>query len=182
MRIVYHTSNNTFQEGEKLVSVPSKALFTILSVPQAFRLNHPTLSVHGVLASYLAFDDEAASTYEPWRATWPSSKDLQESMPIHWPRKCHDALAPGVKSVLLEEQATRFDKDWNFVASAFPEAQKSLYLYHWLIVNTRSFYFELSDRISCDSVNDRMVLCPFADYFNHSDQGVSQKEIFLRSS
>ena len=160
--------------------MPTEALFTIHSVPQAFRLNHPTLSVHGVLASYLALDHEAASKYEPWRATWPSSKDLQESMPINWPRNCHDALAPGVKSVLLDEQATRFNKDWDIVASAFPEAQKSRYLYYWLIVNTRSFYFELSDRISSVSVNDRMVLCPFADYFNHSDQGVSQKEVSLR--
>ena len=55
----------------------------------------------------------------------------------------------------------------------FPDGTLPQYTYFWLIVNTRSFYFEIP---GCDVVqkyDDRMVFCPFADYFNHNDHGVS---------
>ena len=40
-----------------------------------------------------------------------------------------------------------------------------------MIVNTRSFYYEdMKNRKAVDP-EDCMALCPFADYFNHSDRG-----------
>lgn len=161
------------QKDEELVRVPIEALLTANSVPKDFHNRHPSISVHGILASYLAFGGMSAHEYDPWRATWPSIKDFEESMPIHWPQHCQDALPYDAKSVLLENQTKKFEKDWKIVVEAFPQGKRSAYLYYWLIVNTRSFYFEAADLIPSSSADDRMVLCPIVDYFNHNDEGVS---------
>ena len=73
---------------------------------------------------------------------------------------------------LLNQQARKFGADWNIVSRIFPDKFWEDYAYYWLIVNTRSFYFELPD-ITNTPQADRMVMCPFVDYFNHNGQGVS---------
>lgn len=49
------------------------------------------MSVHGLLASYVAFDDafiSKAGKHAAWRATWPSIEDFKASMPLFWPERC----------------------------------------------------------------------------------------------
>lgn len=50
-------------------------------------------------------------------------------------------------------------------------------MYYWLLVNTRTFYHERPGMKKAKTAReDRMALCPFADYFNHADadEGVGQ--------
>ena len=74
---------------------------------------------------------------------------------------------------LLRRQETKLQKDWEIVSREFPHSAFSDYVHNWLIVNTRSFYYEFPDAKNPPSFNDRMVLCPFVDCFNHQDHGVS---------
>ena len=73
---------------------------------------------------------------------------------------------------LLQKQEERLTKDWNVVSRVFPNASYEKYTYNWLIVNTRSFYYDLLELKRSVPREDRMVLCPFVDYFNHADHGV----------
>lgn len=68
---------------------------------------------------------------------------------------------------------------------------QELFTYYWLIVNTRTFYWDYST-ISTKRKgkpgkklvgDDCMTLCPFADYFNHADGGVSghASSVFIHS-
>lgn len=73
---------------------------------------------------------------------------------------------------LLEEQEKRLRIAWNTVVAAFPNTDWETFSYHWLIVNTRSFYFLMPGQEPPEDRNDAMALLPFADYFNHSDLSV----------
>jgi len=60
-----------------------------------------------------------------------------------------------------------------------------IYRYAWMLVNSRSFYWDYpaaqperkqsrgKQKPKSLPVNDCMTLCPFMDYFNHSNGGVS---------
>lgn len=81
---------------------------------------------------------------------------------------------------LLRHQRSKFDRDWLALDGRIPEASKNLYEYYWLIVNTRCFYWtyfkkakEAAKKGKTLSRDDCMALCPFADYLNHADEGVS---------
>ena len=82
-----------------------------------------------------------------------------------------EAMSPG----LLKKQETKFDRDFATVQRLFPNIDVDLYEYCWLIVNTRSFYYELPGLKEKRSKEDCLVLCPFADLFNHADGGVSNE-------
>ena len=73
----------------------------------------------------------------------------------------------------MYRQERKLKADWDIVSRVFPKETLSAYTYFWLIVNTRSFYFEVSGEKVAEDHDDRMVLCPFIDYFNHNDHGVS---------
>lgn len=79
------------------------------------------------------------------------------------------ALATGASR--LEKQRRKIDKDWTR-AKALCEGRLEYndYLYHWLIVNTRSFFFDLTED-EWAGRDDKMALCPFVDYFNHAASG-----------
>ena len=160
-------------------------------MPKSFRQQHEGITVHGLLASYLAFCDHSTETYELWKATWPTKQDLKQSMPVMWPRFFRSApkFPPAVagkwghdsmlhqsvfgENCMLARQELKLSKDWAVVSQIFPTAVFADYQYYWLIVNSRSFYYELPG-IDVPSPNDRMVLCPFVDFFNHRDHGVSE--------
>lgn len=74
---------------------------------------------------------------------------------------------------LLYRQEQKLKADWESVSKVFPDQALPEYTYYWLVVNTRSFYFDILEGEVPKSHDDRMVLCPFVDYFNHSDHGVS---------
>lgn len=83
--------------------------------------------------------------------------------------KFRDQMCEG----LLDAQEKKFQKDFDTVRNVFPSRARDTYLYYWLVVNTRSFYFELPGAKATKPKEDHMVLCPFADFFNHADHGVS---------
>ncbi|GKZ36961.1 hypothetical protein AbraIFM66950_008227 [Aspergillus brasiliensis] len=76
---------------------------------------------------------------------------------------------------LLKAQETRLRKAWDIVVRVFPETDKELFTYHWVIVNTRSFFYLLPGAEMPEDRNDAMALVPFADYFNHSDVACNVK-------
>lgn len=196
-----------YQAGEELVRVPASALLTIESISPEFRDLHSCkgLTVHGLLASFLAFGADQMLPYAPWKATWPSLADFQGSMPILWPLELRESLLcrrrdgtstanffplpPAIGSrwatsttgagqppnpSLLWKQGKRLERDWAIVSKILPESAHKRYAAYatmWLLVNTRSFYYELPDAKIQPAREDRMVLCPFVDYFNHADQG-----------
>lgn len=67
------------------MKVPFSALLTVDSVPTSFKCRHDGITVHGLLASFLAFgSSEELDRYRLWMATWPSPGDFEESTPIMW--------------------------------------------------------------------------------------------------
>lgn len=192
-----------------LVEVPASVLLTIDTIPEVFKNSHKGITVHGLLASFLAFGGPDTSRYSVWKNSWPSMQDFQESMPILWPsfmREPHDddgsqhytigrrknqalMLPPAIagrwaddrmrefweirNKAPMYQQEKKLKADWDVVSKVFPGQTLPEYTYYWLIVNTRSFYFEVTGREAVQNHDDRMVLCPFVDYFNHNDHGVS---------
>ncbi len=76
---------------------------------------------------------------------------------------------------MLLKQKRTCEKDYRAVSKAFPQVVRDEYLYYWLAINTRSFYYVRPGSTQTGVIisNDCMALCPFIDYFNHSDSGVS---------
>lgn len=76
-----------------MVYVPSAALLTVDS-PIVRRLKLPhSCTVHGRLAAALtAIFKTPNSELEPWRATWPSVRDFQQSMPLLWDDQLREIL------------------------------------------------------------------------------------------
>ena len=172
------------QGGEHLISVPVSALFSIESIPRGFRSLHTGISVQGILASFLAsgFADHHHDILV-WREMWPSMNEFRQTMPLLWPRilthsstRDSDGLpaAIGIESSrLLDKQSRKLRKDWDVVKKVVPNVDYDKYVYNWLVVNTRSFYYEPPNERKPKSRDDCMALCPLADCFNHADEGVS---------
>ena len=148
------------------------------------------------------------SRYSAWCATWPSIGDFQKSMPLLWPQdlrtwrhvrsdnisRGYYPITPAIGGLwasistwsnqgpdakgLLQLQEEKLKKDWDAVLQVYCDADQESYTYNWLVVNTRSFYYELPRLKEPRARADRMALCPFIDYFNHADQGVS----YIRST
>ncbi|KAF7717287.1 Uncharacterized protein PECH_007566 [Penicillium ucsense] len=70
---------------------------------------------------------------------------------------------------LLPAQQIRLRKAWADVTAAVPEIDWKSFSYHWLILNTRSFYWVAAGEEPPEDRNDAMAMLPFADYFNHAD-------------
>ena len=77
-----------------LCHVPASVLLTINTIPDDFKTLHQGITVHGLLASFLAFGVPDPSFYSPWKNSWPSMKDFEESMPILWPNSVREPLKP----------------------------------------------------------------------------------------
>ncbi|KAF9892501.1 hypothetical protein FE257_001610 [Aspergillus nanangensis] len=69
---------------------------------------------------------------------------------------------------LLAEQEKRLMTAWDYVVAAFPDTDWETFVYHWLVVNSRSFYYVPPGTEEGDW-NDAVSLVPWADYFNHAD-------------
>lgn len=190
------------QEGEAIVTVPLLAMLTIERVPATFSSKFPEgTPVHAILAAFLSNGDpEDLKAYELWRKTWPTRQDFEDSMPILWPQSLRGLSTPSSTGSflppsisgrwntiakrkseieyesshqnLLPEQEKRFQQAWDSVVAVLPDADRESFSYHWLIVNTRSFYYLMPDEEAPEDRNDAMALLPFADYFNHSDVSV----------
>jgi hypothetical protein len=151
-----------------LLSVPRGALRTAQTVPKAISRKLGKISVHGLLAVDLSFD--LSPIRAPWRAVLPTIDEVFEGMPYTWEPDLQMLLPPTAKA-LLENQQRKFSKDWSIASTAFPQLDQKRYLYNWLIVNTRTFYWTIPGIKKVPPPDDCMALNPFADYFNHADQG-----------
>ncbi|KAI9849191.1 MAG: hypothetical protein M1838_000268 [Thelocarpon superellum] len=159
--------------GECLLMVPTPALVTAASIPAHVSGPIGPMSVHGLLAATLTLDGAHPGTRRAeWRHVWPRRSDLDASMPVWWPAPAQDLLPPAAKA-LLRAQQQKLAHDLDAVVHAFPEMSRADYAYHWLIVNTRSFYYHPPGNGTTLDAADCMALCPLADHFNHAARGCS---------
>lgn len=148
---------------------------------KAFKLPD-NVTVHGKLAASLAlwYSDPSHDEYALWQAVWPTEEDFRSTMPIYYNKELQ-ALLPRAAEILLANQRTKLDKDWADLSPHLPSTSKELFTYTWLIVNTRTFYWNYPDlpnshprlpkRKNKLTGDDCYAMCPFMDYFNHSDVG-----------
>ncbi|KAK8061263.1 Ribosomal lysine N-methyltransferase s.t1.c11 [Apiospora phragmitis] len=172
-------ATRSIQPDEILLEVPARCLRSIETVPKSLsrRLPHD-ISVHGLLAADLALD--ASDTYAAWNAVCPTPADFA-SMPLHWPPALQELL-PGPARALLARQRAKVERDWAAASKLFLSPPlplpplyhltpivtwKQKFVHAWLLVNTRTFYHE-SPRLRRRAKEDRMVLQPVADLFNHA--------------
>ncbi|RKF53562.1 SET domain-containing protein 4 [Erysiphe neolycopersici] len=165
------------------------------------------ISVHGLLAmDHILLNSQAITTitttvaaaactlakstnngydndnYKPWHDVLPKFSEFQESMSICWPSSLQELLPPMSKA-LLQKQQKKLQKDWNIASKAWSSLTYNNYLYAWLLINTRTFYFIPPSKYRSGSIqsnnatggrcsilhrDDCMALNPFSDYFNHS--------------
>ena len=140
-----------------------------MTVPKSISKSLKNISVNGLLAADFALD--VSPLHAPWRAVLPTKTDFQESMPIFWDLSLQSLLPQGAFSI-LQKQKEKITSDFAIVSSAFPDISYSQYLYTWLLVSTRTFFFT-SPRIKRKPLirDDCLALIPLADLFNHSDVG-----------
>ncbi|KAK1758539.1 ribosomal lysine N-methyltransferase set11 [Echria macrotheca] len=163
-----------------LLQIPITALRTHDTIPSPILQAHPKdAPVHGLLATTLALD--TTPTYAAWNAVVPSRAEVESTLPLCWPKSLHRFL-PKPAQDLLTKQAAKFERDWSLFSTSplFPSLSSSLsketYKYNWLLVNTRTFYHDPTFSSSPPKKkkvprDDRMVLQPVADLFNHADAG-----------
>ncbi|KAH8719421.1 hypothetical protein GQ44DRAFT_775344 [Phaeosphaeriaceae sp. PMI808] len=170
------------KKGEKLVHVQTKSLVHV-ALPELRNLHLPAnVSVHGKLAAAIGtwHCDPKHLEYKAWENVWPTRSDFQSTMPLYYSKPLQDLL-PHAATSLLRSQLTRIERDWNDLSGHIPSVSKELFVYTWLIVNTRTFYWDYPDlpnshprlpkkRKQLTSI-DCFTMCPFMDYFNHSDTG-----------
>lgn len=117
--------------------------------------------------------------------TWPDTDTTASSIKTNVLPPCisgswnffeKDAATKKYETVhqnIFAGQEQRLGKAWADVTAALPDTDWRSFSYHWLILNTRSFYWVGPDQEPPEDRNDAMALLPFADYFNHSDIEVS---------
>lgn len=171
-------------EGTEVLTVPCAALRTRETVPPTIAKKLPKdMTAHGLIAADSALNQsQNTANYAPWEAVVPSWDDIQASLPLTWPRSLQ-ALLPAAARQLLDKQRKKFDKDWASVSAAFPfparngirsSCTQDEYLYAWLLVNTRCFYYTTpqterlpkEDHVSNPAAPTpkRLCLCPSADF------------------
>ena len=163
------TYSNSPQPNTTILSVPLPSLRSAFTVPKSISLPLCPITVHGLLAADLALD--TSTIRAPWRAVLPTFSDFQSSMPLLWPTSLQSLLPP-TATTLLNNQKKKLAADWSTVSSAFPDLSYDNYVYAWLLVNTRTFYFLSASKkpgyTHPTNRDDCMALQPFADYFNHT--------------
>lgn len=140
------------------------------------------VTVHGRLAASLAlwYTDRKPHDYHLWQDVWPTQADFKSTMPLYFSKQLQ-GLLPHAATALLTKQRSNLEKDWNDLHTLIPSISKDLYMYTWLIVNTRTFYWDYPDLANAHprlpkrrnklTADDCYAMCPFMDYFNHSDVG-----------
>ncbi|KAF2440793.1 SET domain-containing protein [Karstenula rhodostoma CBS 690.94] len=193
------------KQGDRIVHVRNTSLITVAH--QGIQtLKFPTkTSIHARLAAYLALqyakDD---CQHRPWQDVWPSQDEFKDILPLHWSKQLQDLLphaATGNESLIARCALTSDTRDGNLLTQCTqrsnlerdhlsihairPSISRDLFTYVWLIVNTRTFYWEYPDLPNAHprlpkkrlqlTADDCYAMCPFMDYFNHSDKGCDPK-------
>jgi SET domain len=108
-----------------LMHLPPSSFLTPSSVPESFCCisTRNSLSIHSLLAAYVAFDEAFTSKsgkYAAWKATWPSLEDFRASLPLLWSEKCRGESGP------LREKALESDRSRHHLKSYEEDATFSL--------------------------------------------------------
>ena len=150
--------------------MPISVLRTVQTVPRSISKPVGVITVQGLLAAELSMDD--SEDRAPWRAILPTKHDFAESMPLMWHTSLQ-ALLPPAALLLLNNQKSKIAMDWSAVSAGFPDLSYDLYLYNWLIVSTRTFFYTSPKIKTKKPINhdDCLALSPFADLLNHADVG-----------
>ncbi|KAK4124932.1 SET domain-containing protein [Parathielavia appendiculata] len=158
--------------NERILLVPTSALRSLDTVRTQVKTKlAKDTKAHAILAADLTMD-KPTSKYSPWNAVVPSRESISSSLPLAWDARLHRYL-PKPALALLRAQESKFARDWAAIqqSSLFsPSITRQDFLYTWLLVNTRTFYHE-NHRTAKLPKDDRMVLQPVADLFNHADAG-----------
>ncbi|KAF2089992.1 SET domain-containing protein [Saccharata proteae CBS 121410] len=175
-------ASRAIKKGELLASVPAAALLTIQTSSVKQQSLPHDCTVHGLLAAYLTLQDgREDAPHRTWQAVWPKREEFDEIMPMRWEDQEKDLLTPYARE-MLAKQESKIAKDWDAVHAHLPSnPSRELYTYYWLIVNTRTFYWDYPKPVSTKGrprnkkqklvPDDCMALCPFMEYFNHADEG-----------
>lgn len=150
------------------MGIPSSAIRSLHSIPTTISSSFPPdFPLHGLLAADLSF--EASHVDVPWKRVLPTQADFEASLPLMWPKELHEYL-PSAAYGILKRQQNKFQLEWDSVSKAFPEMERSAYMYNWFVINTRTF-FHKTPEMEKYSWEDKLALVPAADLFNHSNNG-----------
>ncbi|CUS07561.1 unnamed protein product [Tuber aestivum] len=134
------------------------------------------LSSHAVFAAVIAREmrriaEGHENMWREWIDVWPKAKEFRGGMPLMWSPEESNLLPPSAKR-LLDEQREKFTRDFRTVEQKGFGFTKQEYMWSWIVVNTRTLFYKPPHPAYNDLPReDCMALCPFIDYFNHSDDG-----------
>ncbi|KAF8470211.1 hypothetical protein BDZ91DRAFT_678491 [Kalaharituber pfeilii] len=166
-----------YQPGETLVFTPASSLLTReVIVASLTKIKHRgigrpglrDLRTHALIAAGIA--TRAYKDQQPWQDVWPTYENFKEFMPLLWESNRQDLLPPSTQ-FYLTRQREKFESDFKKARNLGFEFTQDAYAHAWVIVNTRTLFYRPSSYNTHISREDCMCLCPFIDYFNHSDVG-----------
>ncbi|KAM3563175.1 hypothetical protein MY1884_001426 [Beauveria asiatica] len=159
------TATKNLKKGDVLVTVPTRAMRGLDTVPAAIRAKLPQeMSIHGLLAADFVLNPPA----ESWVKVIPTIDEFN-SIPFFWPPEAQKLL-PGTAKRLLKKQQSNFGRDWEHLQSAYPHIPSEDYMHAWFVVSSRAFYQETQQTLAYPW-HDRLALLPVADLFNHASVG-----------
>ncbi|KAM3497804.1 hypothetical protein MY10362_008859 [Beauveria mimosiformis] len=159
------TATKNLKKGHVLVTVPTRAMRGLDTVPAAIRAKLPQeMSIHGLLAADFVLNPPA----ESWVKVIPTIDEFN-SIPFFWPPEAQKLL-PGTAKRLLKKQQSNFGRDWEHLQSAYPHVPSEDYMHAWFVVSSRAFYHETQQTLLYPW-HDRLALLPVADLFNHASVG-----------
>jgi hypothetical protein len=88
------------KSGERLVHIRNTSLISMAS-PSVRTYKFPAnCTVHGRLAAFLAlgYGDEEAE-HRPWQDVWPSMREFEVGLPLHWDEKACGLLPHAAKGM-----------------------------------------------------------------------------------
>lgn len=170
-------------------------MFTINSIPSSFNDDFADgTPLHARFAAFFTNGDaDDLKKYTLWRNTWPTREDFKSSVPVLWKQEQQQRISPTIlppsisgtwnafcrqppthayessHQNLLAQQESRLRNAWEKIVAAFPETDWDGFVYHWMIVNTRCFYYLMPGDEAPEDNNEAMAMLPVADYFNHAD-------------
>jgi hypothetical protein len=169
------------KKGESVISVPASAMVTHdTHFVRTAGIARGT--VYGTIAAAFTINHENEERWwKLWQNVWPSREEFKTNIPICWTRVEQDLLPPAARA-LLKHQQEKYELDFETVKAKIPEHLLDWYLYYWLIVDTRCFYWIYFKRFRDEAKKGRklardecLALVPWGDYFNHAEQGVSRE-------
>lgn len=129
------------------------------------------ITVHSLLALEIALEMTGASKAKAnlYIDTLPKDADFAATTPLMWPAQLQKLL-PRLARKIVTEQQTAINQNFREVSKKFPDLSKDVFIHSWLLVNTRTFNYEVAE-LQHLSTDGQIALVPIADLINHSEGG-----------